>query len=318
LARRVEGIGETLADLPLQIAAQYYLLLACFNAGDYRGTEDHCRRLIQLLTGERFRERFGLAVFPAVISRAVLARVLAERGMFDEGDSDGQQAIRLAEALDHPFGLIWACLSLAYLNSVRGELSAAERLLERALVQGRDWSITLYDPIVMACLGQVQALSGRVEQGLSLLQQGVMVHDSRGIGLLRSMSVVQLGEAYLLANQVEAARACADRAVRMARERGEHAYEAWALRLLGEIASHSDRLDVTTADAHFGAATALASERNMRPLIAHCRFGLGKLYGRTGNRVKAQEHLTTAAEMYRRMEMRFWPEKAEAARAAVP
>src|SRR5262249_1638759 len=80
LARRVEGIGETLADLPLQIAAQYYLLLACFNAGDYRGTEDHCRRLIQLLAGEGFRERFGLAGFPAVISRAVLGGVGARGG----------------------------------------------------------------------------------------------------------------------------------------------------------------------------------------------------------------------------------------------
>src|SRR5262249_54959292 len=123
LARRVEGIGETLADLPLQIAAQCYLLLTCFHAGDYRGTEHHCRPLIQVLTGERVRERVGLAVFPAVISQAVLARVLAERGVFDEGDTHGQEAIRVAEALDHPFGLIWACLSLAYLNSVRGELS---------------------------------------------------------------------------------------------------------------------------------------------------------------------------------------------------
>jgi len=313
LARRVEGIGETLADLPLRIAAQYYLLLTCFNAGDYRGTEDHCRRLIQLLTGERFRERFGLAVFPAVISRAVLARVLAERGVFDEGDTHGQEAVRVAEALDHPFGLIWACLSLAYLNSVRGELSAAERLLGRALVQGRDWSITLYDPIVIAHLGQVLALSGRVDQGLSLLQQGVAVHDSSGIGLLRTMSVVQLAEAYLLADQTEDARTCADRAVRLARERGEHAYEAWALRLLGEIALHPERLDVTTAQAHFGAAMALASDRDMRPLVAHCRFGLGKLYGRTGDGAKAEEHLTAATEMYREMDMRLWLHKSEAA-----
>src|SRR5262249_54784998 len=68
---------------------------------------------------------------------------------------------------------------------------------------------------------------GRVDQGLSLLQQGVAVHDSSGIGLLRTMSVVQLAEAYLLADQTEDARTCADRAVRLARERGEHAYEAW-------------------------------------------------------------------------------------------
>jgi hypothetical protein len=35
----------------------------------------------------------------------------------------------------------------------------------------------------------------------------------------------------------------------------------------------------------------------MRPLVAHCHLGLGKLYRRTGDHVKAQEHLTTARAM---------------------
>jgi len=50
----------------------------------------------------------------------------------------------------------------------------------------------------------------------------------------------------------------------------------------------------------------------MRPLVAHCHLGLGKLHRRTGNRQQAQEHLTTAATMYREMDMRFWLEEAEA------
>ena len=49
----------------------------------------------------------------------------------------------------------------------------------------------------------------------------------------------------------------------------------------------------------------------MRPLVAHCHLGLGKLYRRTGKREQAHEHLTTATTMYREMDMRFWLEKAE-------
>ena len=48
------------------------------------------------------------------------------------------------------------------------------------------------------------------------------------------------------------------------------------------------------------------------PLVAHCHLGLGKLYQRTGDRAKAEEHLTTATTMYREMGMTFWLEKAEA------
>ena len=50
----------------------------------------------------------------------------------------------------------------------------------------------------------------------------------------------------------------------------------------------------------------------MRPLVAHCHLGLGKLYRRTGKREQAQEHLTTATTMYREMDMRFWLEQVEA------
>ena len=59
-------------------------------------------------------------------------------------------------------------------------------------------------------------------------------------------------------------------------------------------------------------ALALATELGMRPLVAHCHLGLGKLYRRTGHREKARENLITAATMYREMDMRFWLEQAEA------
>ena len=51
----------------------------------------------------------------------------------------------------------------------------------------------------------------------------------------------------------------------------------------------------------------------MRPLVAHCHLGLGKLYRRIGDRAKAEEHLMTARAMYREMDMGFWLEKADAA-----
>ena len=69
------------------------------------------------------------------------------------------------------------------------------------------------------------------------------------------------------------------------------------------VASHPDRFDAETAEAKYREALALAEPRGMRPLIAHCHRGLGKLYGRTGKREEAQEHLTTATTMYREMGM---------------
>jgi predicted protein tyrosine phosphatase len=87
---------------------------------------------------------------------------------------------------------------------------------------------------------------------------------------------------------------------------------AHALHLLGDIATHPDRFDADTGEAHYRQALALAEPRGMRPLVAHCHLGLGKLSRRTGKQQQAQEHLATAASMYREMNMLFWPEQAAA------
>ena len=311
-AQRVHAIGKTLCDVPLQVAAHYYLAFAYYISGDYQGTEGVCRGLMEILQGDRTYERFGLAVFPAVLSRAFLARSLIERGVFDEGDAHGHEAIRIADEIDHPFSIVWACVCLAYVNTVRGKLSPAARLLERAVGYCRDWNITLLTPLVMASLGHVYAWSGRIDEDVSWLQQGLTAQESAGVALFHSISVVQLGEAYLLVDQVEDARANADRALMLTRERAERGYEAWALRLLGEIAAYKNPPDVGNAEDHYRQALALAEELGMRPLIAHCHVGLGKLYRRIENLERAKEHLTTATTMMREMEMGFWLEKAQA------
>jgi len=66
------------------------------------------------------------------------------------------------------------------------------------------------------------------------------------------------------------------------------------------------------AEGYYREALALAGELRMRPFVAHCHLGLGKLYAHTDKREQAREHLATATTMYREMDMRFWLEQAEA------
>jgi class 3 adenylate cyclase/tetratricopeptide (TPR) repeat protein len=310
-ADEVEAIGASLGDVPLQIAGTYYHVWLGDLSGDYRGTERRCRTLIDTLPGDLSRNRFGLVAYPAVVACAFLARALAELGAFGEGRDHGQEAVRLAESLDHPFSLIWACLNLGRLEGLRGEFTRAIILLEHAVTLSNELNIAYLTPIALAALGHIYARSGRVEQGVSWLQQALAGYASAGIGYLRSMSMVQLGEAHFLAGRAVEAWDFGTRAVVLAREREERGHEAWAHRLLGEMASHRDHLDVAAAEVHYAASTALALELGMRPLVARCRFSLGQLYGRAGDR-RATEHLTSAISLFQEMGMRFWFDKAEA------
>jgi hypothetical protein len=55
----------------------------------------------------------------------------------------------------------------------------------------------------------------------------------------------------------------------------------------------------------------------MRPLVAHCHLGLGKLYAKSGRHDEACTQLQTAITLYCAMDMTFWLSQTEAALAQV-
>ena len=72
-ARKVEAIAKTLGDLPLTVAANYYLATAYFAAGDQRRAGEFFAKTIAPLDGDLGRERFGMAGFPVVMGRVFWA-----------------------------------------------------------------------------------------------------------------------------------------------------------------------------------------------------------------------------------------------------
>lgn len=110
--------------------------------------------------------------------------------------------------------------------------------------------------------------------------------------------------------RLDDARRLVDRAVEF--YAGAQGLMAHTLHLRGDLATHADSFDAETGEAYYRQALALAEPRGMRPLIAHCHFGLSKLYQRTAKHEQAREHLSIATSMYREMDMRFYLEQAEA------
>ena len=84
---------------------------------------------------------------------------------------------------------------------------------------------------------------------------------------------------------------------------------------LASFHAHADPPDVVQAEAHYQQALSLAEALSMRPLVAHCHYGLGWLYGQTGRGEEACVALATAISLYHVMDMTFWLPQAEAALA---
>ena len=104
---------------------------------------------------------------------------------------------------------------------------------------------------------------------------------------------------------------------RHAREHQECGNQAYALRLLGEIAARREPPIVEQAEIYYRQALTLADELGMRPLLAHCHRGLGRLYLQVGQSEQARAELSAAIELYRAMDMTFWLPETEAALAEV-
>ncbi len=244
-------------------------------------------------------------------------RSLAELGEFAEGIARAEEALQIAQAAEQPFSLVHAFLGVGHLHLRKGEFRDAIRVLDQGAARCRDFDIPIWFPWVVSSLGYSYVLSGRVAEGFPLLEQALEKASAMGLMANESLRVSYLGEAHLLAGRKKEALQQVVRALQLSRKHKEHGNEAWALRLLGEIHSHPDALDAEKAEDHYRQALALAEELGMRPLIAHCRKGLGALYSRTGREEKGREELTAAMDMYREMEMTFWLVKAEEAMAEV-
>jgi tetratricopeptide (TPR) repeat protein len=272
------AIARTLGDAPLEAVANYYAGAACFASTDYREAEGFLRRAAHVFEGAIGRERFGLAGYPAVMSRWLLASSLAELGDFEEGLTHGREALGLAEEVRHPYSLILACWGLALVHALKRDFSDAGTYLSRALAMCRDWTVPVLSPVTAGFLGYVLVLSGRIEEGLGLVQRGVTDQEASGLALYHSRLVVWLGEALMHGDRLDEALGQAERALALTRRRGERGLEAWAHWLLGEIASRR-ALTSGAAETHYREALVLGEALGMRPLVARCHQALGALQG---------------------------------------
>jgi class 3 adenylate cyclase/tetratricopeptide (TPR) repeat protein len=315
--QRALALAEALGDVVLQVRAMLQLGRIYYTLGDYRQAMEYPRRGMTYLEGDMLRERFGLVFLPSVNARVVLVECLAEVGAFAEGLAIGTEGLQIAEAVDHPVSRVIAYFSLGLLALNQGDFPEAVRMLERSLRLAQVTEFLLWSPRIASALGSAYACSGRVAEALPLLEQALEEAEGSGFLYEQALRVTWLSEAYLLAGRREEASEGTARALALARAQQERGHEAWALRLLGEIAARREPPEVELSEQHYRQALALAEELGMRPLQAHCQRGLGMLYARTGQRQQARALLAAAIALYRDMDMTFWLPEAETALAHV-
>jgi class 3 adenylate cyclase/DNA-binding SARP family transcriptional activator len=314
--RHAHLLAGSLGELSLRVAASLFLGIACFSTLHHAEAESLFLKVLELLEGELSFQQFSLAGFPAVSARSFLTRICTDQGKFERGIVHGEEGIRLAEAVDHPYSLAIVCWCLADLLATRGELSRAVALLERGLTVAREWNLPFLVAGNSGSLGYAYAQLGRTAEGLPLMEQALKVFENMGHRFAQALFLTPMGEACMLAGRHTDALKFAGKALALARENGQRSGEAAALRLLGEASGRDGSPE--QAEGYYRDALALAKELDLRPLVARCHHGLGKLYLHASRLDQAGEQLAAATTMYLDMDMRFWLEQADAELSRLP
>ena len=298
-AQRALALATASGDGGLQALANLYLGIAYQAQGDYRQAIGSIGQTVASLDGARRYERFGQAVLPAVHARTHLAMCYAELGAFAEGTALGEEGLQIAQEVAHPGSLMWASYGNGLLFLRQGDLRWAFPLLEQAMGICQDADFPAFFASTAVALGAVYILAERIAEAMPLLTRALEQATATERVEPQVFCRLFLGEAQVLAGHLKEAHSLTAHTLALARERQERGHQAYALRLLGEIAARRDPLTSQQTEDHYQQALALAEELGMRPLQAHCHRGLGVVYATAGQREQARAELATAVEMYR-------------------
>jgi tetratricopeptide (TPR) repeat protein len=308
---RALTIAQSLGDFELEVVARVRLGQAFFSLGDYRSAAAVCRANVDALKGDLAGATLGLTAAPAVTSSAFMGRSLALLGEFDAGIAMTQEGVRLANASEHPYGIVMAYWGMGDAHLVRGQLSPAIGAFERALTLCRSRGFALMASILARFLGEAYALAGRSGEALELLDSAVSQLAAMKYAPALPSAHAGLGEAYLLAGRLDEAREAVSRALDLCRAHRQFGNEALALRALGAIEGAQDPPAATAALTAYTGALAISEERGMRPLAARCRLGLGQLHRKCGDVGVARAHLEMARSSLGELRMDLWHAQAD-------
>jgi class 3 adenylate cyclase/tetratricopeptide (TPR) repeat protein len=316
VGERALAIASNLQDLGLRIVSSLRLIQASFAMADYPRAIEVGRSSLDLLTGAGRHEAFGQPALPSVTIRAFVGKSQAALGDFDVGFAKVEEAIAIAQQLGHPYTLIIAYWGAGDAYVIRGDLIKAIGVLERGLELCRRGDFVLMAPIVTRILGEAYALAGRHADAVGYEQRAAEQLESLRYIPALPTAYAGLGEAQFLAGRAADALRSARVAVDLSRRHGQRGTLAGALRILGDILTEGEAPDAQ-AGAAYEEALALAETHGMRPLVARCRLGLGRLHLKARRPAEARAHLEAAASQCAAMGMTLWAEQADAALLAV-
>ncbi len=295
-SKAARTISERIGDPALAFASLHNMGIVHHEIGAFTTAMEFFEQCLALETPELDEKRAGWAAYPSVVLRAFIADSLVDLGEIERAETVAIEALRRAEATNHSYSRANIGHVLARIYNAQGRHDEALSMLKENWQACLDLGMLQMYPVFAARMGEAHLARGDLEAALQILS----VPEQLDVPLAehafgwRFLFVAQ-GRAFLADGRFAEAKAVAERAFAHASERGELPQEAFAKKLLGDIASAAHQGESAEAEECFKHAFRLAEKCSMKPLMAACCKALADLATRNQEPDLARTYTMRAA-----------------------
>jgi predicted ATPase len=210
----------------------------------------------------------------------------------------GQEALALAQTLDHPISLALAQQFVAYLHHRRRDALAVQALAEALLTLATAQGFPLYVGIGTWLRGWALAMQGQSTAGLAQIHQGMAASLATGQTLLRPRCLILLAEAAGHASQIAEGLHWLAEALTALEASGQGGMLTEVYRLQGELLLRQATPDASQAEACFQQTLAVARRLQAGSWELRAAMSLSRLWQQQGKRDAARELLAPVYDWF--------------------
>jgi predicted ATPase len=226
-----------------------------------------------------------------VICRTFDAWALWYLGYPDQGRAQNDEAVRLAQQIDHPFSLCVAFTNAAIFHQCRQEGQAAQERAEAAISLAQEQGFPVWRARGALLHGWALAHQGQAQEGIEQIHQGLTAFRATGAEILRPYFLVLLAAAQGTLGEPAAGLAVLTEALTLTETTGERWYEAELYRLKGALLLQQSLDNQAEAESCFHHALDIAHNQQAKSLELKAATSLARLWQQQGKREEARQVL---------------------------
>jgi class 3 adenylate cyclase/predicted ATPase len=292
LGEQLLALAQHAQDATMLVAAHAALERTLFHRGAIASAQTHFVQGIALYDAQQQRSAASLSGDDAgVICHIYGARALWYLGYPDQGRTQGDAAVTLAQHLASPFSLSLAMGHAAIVHQFRREWRRAQERAEASHSLAKEQGFPFYMAISAILHGWALAHQGRVKEGIEEIHQGLRAFQATGAETARPYYLALLAEAQGALGEPETGLTALAEALTRAETTGERWYDPELYRLKGALLLQQSSHNATEAESCFHHALDIARTQQAKSFELRAATSLARLWQQQGKRRDAHDLL---------------------------